>query len=315
MVYTLRDLFDDCATRNKRVGATKPFDSESYRLVWDAVTAWVESQLASKRGASLHGFATITYRKMARSIMPMPSSFSLQPVFLLHENFSRSSMMATRRSAPTIKELTINEEMNFSKLALMYVKQALKKDTIASCWKNMVARIGEVMKAGVEMKLDFGVGVMIAKDNKVDFNFSAQFGKAITMHDNSSSSTKENSSNTTMQSLQMRTLSMNDSNDSFAESSSGAMRNGGSNNNINGRRDPFSNSDNQATTTSGRKLQSRELQTSSNNANMIDNNGMKVGDSVAHSEEDNEYMMTIKKKKLTARACALSDAETRQKVR
>lgn len=174
MAYTTSQLFTDCATRNnKRLGAIKPFTSECYAKVWDAVTRWVNSQLSAKKGASLQGFATITYRKTERS----STSMSLSPVFLLHEGFSRGSMMATRRSAPTIKELTINEEMNFSKLAIMFVGD-IKKDTVSACWKNMVLRIGEVMKDGVEVRLDFGVGVMVARDNKVDFNFRPAFKQA-----------------------------------------------------------------------------------------------------------------------------------------
>ena len=67
MAYTTKELFEDCATRNQRVkGATKPFAIGTYAQVWDAVTRWVDSQLHSRRGASLQGFATLSYRKTER---------------------------------------------------------------------------------------------------------------------------------------------------------------------------------------------------------------------------------------------------------
>ena len=295
MVYNLSNLFHECATRSKRVGATKPLESDSYSLVWDAVTAWIESQLTSKRGASLHGFATVTYRKMAHS---MPTSTSLQPVFLLHENFSRSSMMATRRSAPTIKELTINEEMNFSKLSLMYVKEPLKKDTIASCWKNMVARIGEVMKAGIEMRLDFGIGTMIAKDNKVDFNFSGQFC-GVTMNNNNNSSSSSGSENTSSKA----NVSKSVKNLSMMEGKSKPKK----------EMDIFVNSSN-ATTTSGRGAPGDEAGSRPESSKSTSTRKSSRASSITQANGDEQNMITIQKKKLTARACALSDAETRQKV-
>ena len=306
MTYTTKDLFEDCATRNKRVGATKPFASGTYSQVWDAVTRWVDSQLNSRRGASLQGFATITYRKTERG--GTTASKSLEPVFLLHEGFSRSNMMATRRSAPTIKELTINEEMNFSKLAFVFMDGVpdMKKDTITSCWKSMVLRIGEVMKGGSEMRLDFGVGVLIARDRKVDFNFRASFQPV----KSATPSAEPVRSPSSRSSVRCATESEGSAMDSSAQ------------------RHLSSRTSSHAPDLTTQPAMARFATegSSATASRRTSNAGSAAGErggsaaaplppAAASSDEGTANdLMVINKKRLTARSCALSDAETRQKV-
>ena len=299
MAYSTTQLFADCATRNKRVGSTKPFTSECYGKVWDAVTRWIDSQLSSKKGASLQGFATISYRKTERS----PNSMSLSPVFLLHEGFSRGSMMATRRSAPTIKELAINEEMNFSKLSIMFVGDAdIKKDTVSACWKNMVLRIGEVMKAGVEVRLDFGVGVMVAKDNKVDFNFKSAFKQSNATA--TASATSQTAAMSAVAATEMRLPKQQMGGNASGTGSKMASAS------VSVSATPRS------ATPAASEKSSKSVKLAAGETVFGNGNGTSTQLVSAHTngEVDTEPVMLINKKRLTARSCALSDAETRQKV-
>eukprot|EP00959_Pyramimonas_sp_CCMP1952_P164395 3436775-Pyramimonas_sp.AAC.2 len=180
MTYTEKDLFRDAAAFGRRSG-NKETTELVYQDVWKAVLKWIQSQFTIRKGACLSGMCTLTFTKTTK----LSQERILRPMFVPVDSFVKANNLQWRglTQGDNIK----SEDINFAKIAIRF-SGTLNKDTTFTCTRHMFAQIGKVLSTGTEVDINFGVGSLVARDRKVDFQFASEWARGLRIASDGASS-------------------------------------------------------------------------------------------------------------------------------
>jgi len=167
MTYNEKNLARDCANKAKRA-KLKNADEATYKAVWESIIKWIEYQFQMKKGISIGNFLLLGYKREEQRLQ----GDIWKPCFYLFDSFIRSFAVSQSGAGLSAarKDLGSVEDINFAKVAIRF-SENLNKDTVFTCTRHLINQIGDAISVGQEVKIDFGVGYLKAKDRKVDFCF------------------------------------------------------------------------------------------------------------------------------------------------
>lgn len=113
----------------------------------------------------MSGFGTFCWEMLEKD-----GETHCRPLFLPQEEFIKVHRVKRQRihHAP---QLTPVEEVNYSLLAIRYSKN-LTKDMVYTGIRDIIKKIGDYISRGYELEVDFTIGTLCAKENKIKFIFS-----------------------------------------------------------------------------------------------------------------------------------------------
>uniref|UniRef100_A0A7S3GMD0 CCDC81 HU domain-containing protein n=2 Tax=Palpitomonas bilix TaxID=652834 RepID=A0A7S3GMD0_9EUKA len=102
----------------------------------------------------------------------------LRPIFILSESFGKSHNLRYKKGTPKLPGLVGCEDINYAKLAIRFTS-TLSKDNVYTAMRDLVQKLGSTIADGRDVRVDFRVGRLVAKDKRVDFLFDPEFQKLV----------------------------------------------------------------------------------------------------------------------------------------
>eukprot|EP00899_Mesostigma_viride_P008710 jgi/Mesvir1/17840/Mv12928-RA.2 len=169
MPFTEKTLSEECA-RQKRRGESS-FDSATYDAVWHALLKVLETHFQAFKGISIPHLGKVTWRRETGI-----RGSVLQPVFLLNEATARArGVSAGRAVPPSSSDLVIARDLNYAEVAIRY--SGLPKDVVTSCCRHLMDTLWDAVASGQDVRVRLAVGVLAARERKVEFTFDGSYHK------------------------------------------------------------------------------------------------------------------------------------------
>lgn len=161
--YSLGDLFIDLAARNRKDRYAALRRDTTYAECWKAICNILDSAIDKQSPVILPGLGSVHYRVFNLGICI--------PYFQIDERFAEKSGLSVDRkkhlwangakSSPTIK---INKVLGGE-------HAGVDSEVFGHAYKRMVDRVGEVLRGGSSVTLDFGVGTFVCENGTSNFEF------------------------------------------------------------------------------------------------------------------------------------------------
>mmetsp|Transcript_9453 Transcript_9453/g.25654 ORF Transcript_9453/g.25654 Transcript_9453/m.25654 type:complete len:138 (+) Transcript_9453:330-743(+) len=90
----------------------------------------------------------------------------LRPIFILSESFGKSHNLRYKKGTPKLPGLVGCEDINYAKLAIRFTS-TLSKDNVYTAMRDLVQKLGSTIADGRDVRVDFRVGRLVAKDKRV----------------------------------------------------------------------------------------------------------------------------------------------------
>jgi len=161
--YTVARLLEDCANSPQNSNA----DEKVFSSVWQGLMQWMASNWMMSKGINVSPLGKFVFHVEELDLGNNTIQKAKVPSFIPNEEWLRNYGLKTKGQPPR-RDDGLPVEMNFANIAQL-AKQS--KDTVQLCLKDIFLHIGQTIKEGHKVSLDWYIGRLTAEHGIISFTF------------------------------------------------------------------------------------------------------------------------------------------------
>ena len=146
------------------------YTMDEIKSVWRGITSFLEESLSAGKAVNIQNLGLFTFRLEKIDTGNKGLKVIRTPQFVVSERFTRSNNIRSSKT-PSVSQGVPTIQLNASSIAM---KCGLSRDVVAQAQKDIIVALGDNIRSGKSVSLDFGIGRLQGRAGNVSFQFGNQ---------------------------------------------------------------------------------------------------------------------------------------------